>query len=111
MTPASKPAVQPAQIFHALGDPTRLRLFERISAGPVSVSALANPLQLSLAATVQHLQVLERTGLIRTCKQGRVRTCRLEPQALLSIEQWIDSRRQSWNAAFDRLGDLLSESQ
>ena len=99
-----------ARLFAALGDPARLAMVERVSAGPVSVSALAHPLQLSLAAAVQHIQILERTGLVRTEKQGRVRLCRLEPQALRTVEDWITERRAEWNSAFDRLGNFLAEN-
>ena len=99
-----------ARLFAALGDPARLAMVERVSAGPVSVSALARPLSLSLAAAVQHIQILERTGLVRTEKQGRVRLCRLEPQALRTVEDWITERRADWNSAFDRLGNFLAEN-
>ena len=96
-------------IFHALGDPTRRRLFERISEGPISVSALAQPFEITLAAVVQHLQVLEQSGLVRTEKLGRVRTCRVEPAGLNVIEKWVRDRRSIWEKRLDRLGELLSE--
>ena len=100
-----------ARLFAALGDPARLAMVERVAAGPVSVSALARPLSLSLAAAVQHIQILERTGLLRTEKQGRVRLCRLEPQALRTVEDWLTERRTAWNSAFDRLADLLTQPE
>jgi DNA-binding transcriptional ArsR family regulator len=97
------------RVFHALGDPTRRALVEKLSEGPVSVSGLAQPLNITLAAVVQHLHVLEKSGLVRTTKVGRVRTCRIEPKGLTVAERWIDDRRSLWARRLDRLGDLLSE--
>lgn len=97
------------RIFHALGDPTRRTIVEKLSHGPISVTLLATPLGISLAAVVQHLQVLEQSGLVRTTKLGRVRTCRIEPSGLSAAEQWIADRRSLWERRLDRLGDLLSE--
>jgi DNA-binding transcriptional ArsR family regulator len=99
------------RVFHALGDPTRRALLEQLSRGPASVSQLAEPLPVSLAAVVQHLQVLEESGVIRTEKTGRVRTCRIEPQGLELAEQWISERRALWARRLDRLGDLLAEEE
>lgn len=82
-------------------------MVERLSRGPVSVSDLARPLPMSLPAAMQHLQVLESSGLVRSEKLGRVRTCRIEPAALSLAEQWIDARRAEWEHRFDRLGDYL----
>lgn len=96
------------RVFHALGDPTRRALVEKLSEGPVSVSRLAEPLAISLAAVVQHLQVLEESGLVRTEKLGRVRTCRLEPAGFAVAEQWMQARRSLWERRLDRLGDLLA---
>lgn len=101
--------VQVDRVFHALGDPTRRAMIEKLSEGPVSVSKLAKPLDISLAAVVQHLQVLERSGLVRTEKVGRVRTCNVEPKGLSVVERWISDRRSLWEARFDRLGKLLAE--
>ena len=84
------------RVFHALGDPTRRALVERIGEGPISVSRLAKPLAITLAAVVQHLQVLEKSGLVRSEKLGRVRTCRIETAGLSLAEQWIGDRRLSW---------------
>jgi DNA-binding transcriptional ArsR family regulator len=98
------------RVFHALGDPTRRALLERLSRGPVSVSQLAEPFAVSLAAVVQHLQVLEDSGVVRTEKVGRVRTCSLAPDGLRLAEKWIDERVGSWERQLDRLGDLLAES-
>ena len=84
-------------------------MVERLSRGPASVSELARPLAMSLPAVVQHLQVLEASGLVRSEKVGRVRTCRIEPTALRTAEQWITERRTSWERRLDRLGDYLAE--
>ncbi len=96
-------------VFHALGDPTRRAIVEQLSKGPISVSRLAFPLEITLAAVVQHLQVLEKSGLVRTEKVGRVRTCRMEPEGLLVAEQWMNDLRSAWEMRLDRLGDLLAE--
>ena len=97
------------RVFHALGDATRRAIVERLSAGPVSVSRLAAPLEITLAAVVQHLQVLEKSGLVHTEKAGRVRTCRIEPAGLTVAERWISARRALWERRLDRLGKLLAE--
>jgi DNA-binding transcriptional ArsR family regulator len=99
------------RVFHALGDPTRRALVERLSEGPTSVSLLAKPLAITLAAVVQHLQVLERSGLVRTEKLGRVRTCRIETSGLFVAEQWIEDRKATWEKRLDRLGELLEEEE
>jgi DNA-binding transcriptional ArsR family regulator len=99
------------RVFHALGDPTRRAIVEKLSKGPISVSQLAKPLDITLAAVVQHLQVLVESGLVHTEKVGRVRTCGIEPAGLSVAQQWIDDRRSSWEERFDRLGDLLAESE
>lgn len=103
------PRVQIGRVFHALGDPTRQAMIEKLSRGPLSVSQLAAPLQITLTAVAQHLQVLEDSGLVRTEKAGRVRTCRIEMAGLSALEQWIQDRRTTWERRFDRLGDLLGE--
>jgi DNA-binding transcriptional ArsR family regulator len=97
------------RVFHALGDPTRRAIVERLSEKPLSVSRLARPLAITLAAVVQHLQILEKSGLVHTEKAGRVRTCRVEPAGLSLVEQWIGDRRLTWERRFDRLGNLLAE--
>ena len=102
-----KPSID--RVFHALGDPTRRAIMEKLSQGPISVSRLAEPLDITLAAVVQHLQVLEESGLVQTEKIGRVRTCRIEPAGLSVAAQWIGDRRSMWERRFDRLGDLLAE--
>jgi DNA-binding transcriptional ArsR family regulator len=95
-------------VFHALTDPARRGMLERLSRGPATVSELAAPLPMSLPAVIQHLQVLETSGLVRSEKVGRVRTCRIEPQALSPAEQWINQRRTTWERRLDRLGDYLA---
>ena len=97
------------RVFHALADPSRRVMVDRLSRGPASVSELARPLDMSLAAVVQHLQVLEASGLVRSEKVGRVRTCHIEPAALRTAEEWITERRTGWERRLDRLGDYLAE--
>lgn len=97
------------RVFHALGDGTRRAIVEKLSQGAVSVSTLAKPLDITLAAVVQHLQVLEKSGLVRTTKVGRVRTCRIEPKGLTVAERWIEERRSLWERRLDRLGALLED--
>jgi DNA-binding transcriptional ArsR family regulator len=96
-------------IFQALADPTRRALVERLTRGPASVSALAEPFAMSLPAVLQHLQVLEASGLVRSEKAGRVRTCQIEPATLRAVEHWITERRTTWERRFDRLGAYLAE--
>lgn len=98
-------------MFQALGDPSRRAIVERLTRGPASVSELARPLPMSLPAVVQHLAVLEASGLVRSEKKGRVRTCRIEPRALGKAEDWIVQRREEWERRLDRLGDYLGELQ
>jgi len=97
------------RVFQALADPARRRMVERLSRGPASVSELAQPLAMTLSAVVQHLEVLERSGLVRSRKIGRVRTCRIEPAVLRTAEQWIASRRSAWERRLDRLGAYLAQ--
>jgi DNA-binding transcriptional ArsR family regulator len=94
-------------MFQALADPSRRGIVERLSRGPLSVSKLAEPLAMSLPAVMQHLQMLESSGLVRSRKIGRVRTCNLEETALRKVEQWVASRRATWEQRFDRLGEFL----
>jgi DNA-binding transcriptional ArsR family regulator len=98
------------RILHALADPSRRMIVERLSNGPASVSELARPLPMSLPAVIQHVQVLEASGLVRSEKVGRVRTCRMEPAALRPVERWIGARRSSWERRLDRLSDYLAET-
>jgi DNA-binding transcriptional ArsR family regulator len=96
-------------LFSALADPTRRTIVDRLSLGPASVSELARPLPISLPAVVQHLHVLEDSGLVRSEKVGRVRTCRIEPAALRRTEDWVAKRRRCWEERFDRLDDFLAK--
>jgi DNA-binding transcriptional ArsR family regulator len=96
-------------VFHALSDPSRRDMVERLSRGPASVSELAQPLPMSLPAALQHLQVLETSGLVSSEKVGRVRVCRVEPAALRPAERWITARRAGWERRLDRLGEYLAE--
>ncbi|MFN3932888.1 MAG: ArsR/SmtB family transcription factor [Brevundimonas sp.] len=97
--------------FQALSDPTRRRMVERLSAGPATVSELASPMPMSMSAVVQHLKILEASGLVTSQKIGRVRTCRVEPQALSAAERWINDRRRSVELSLDRLGAWLDETR
>jgi DNA-binding transcriptional ArsR family regulator len=97
-------------MFAALADPSRRNMVERLSQGPASVKELAAPLTMSLPAVMQHLQVLETSGLVRSEKVGRVRTCRIEPVALQAAERWIADRRAGWARRLDRLDEYLSSS-
>jgi DNA-binding transcriptional ArsR family regulator len=98
------------RVFHALSDPSRRLMLERLSLGPASVSELARPLSMSLAAVVQHVQVLEASGLVQSQKVGRTRTCSIQPATMRSAEQWISDRRTSWERKLDRLGEYLKET-
>jgi DNA-binding transcriptional ArsR family regulator len=96
-------------MFQALADPSRRLMVERLSRGPASVSELAQPLPISLPAVVQHLQVLESSGLVTSEKRGRVRTCHIETRALSAAERWIAERHAGWERRLDRLGGYLAE--
>ena len=93
--------------FQALSDPVRRRMLSRLSHGPASVSELAQPFSISLPAILQHLRALEDSGLVRSEKKGRVRTVRLEPNALSAAESWIAERRAEWEAQLDRFENYL----
>ncbi len=98
------------QAFRALADPSRRSIVARLSRGPASVSELAAPLAMSLPAVVQHLDVLQRSGLVHSEKAGRVRTCRLEAAPMRGVERWIAEHRAAWERSLDRLGDVLEET-
>jgi DNA-binding transcriptional ArsR family regulator len=98
------------RVFQALADPGRRLMIDRLSQGPASVSELGKPLAMSLAAVVQHVQVLEASGLVRSQKIGRTRTCSINPAALASAESWISERRSLWERRLDRLGDYLADA-
>jgi DNA-binding transcriptional ArsR family regulator len=93
--------------FQALADPTRRGMIERLTSGPATVSELAAPLAMSLPGVMQHLAVLESSGLVVSRKQGRVRTCRIDPAALSAAERWINYRRIEWERRLDQLGQYL----
>jgi DNA-binding transcriptional ArsR family regulator len=97
--------------FQALADPTRRAVVERLCAGPASVSELAKPLAMSLPAVMQHLAVLEASGLVRSQKVGRVRTCRVEPKALQGLERWVAERRAMWERRLDQLDAFLAATK
>jgi len=97
------------RIFHALGDPTRRAIVARLCMGPLSVSLLAGPLNITVTAVAQHLQVLEASGLVTTEKVGRVRTCQIDPAGFSVLERWIREHRELWERRLDRLGELLDE--
>jgi DNA-binding transcriptional ArsR family regulator len=96
--------------FQALADPSRRVMVDRLTRGPASVSELAEPLAMSLPAVHQHLRVLEASGLVRSQKVGRVRTCSIDPRTLRTAEQWISERRTSWEQRLDRLGEYLADN-
>jgi DNA-binding transcriptional ArsR family regulator len=96
-------------MFQALADPGRRLMVERLSRGPATVSELAKPLDMTMSAVVQHLHVLEASGLVRSEKSGRVRTCRIDQKALCAAEQWIAERRATWERRLDRLGEYLEQ--
>lgn len=97
------------EAFQALSDANRRSMLERLSLGPASVSELAEPLTISLPAVVQHVQVLAASGLIRSHKRGRVRTCSMETGALRGVEGWVAGRRSEWEGRLDRLGEVVSD--
>ena len=99
------------RLFHALGDPSRRAIVDLVSRGPVAVSRLAVPLGITLAAVVQHVQVLEQSGIVRTEKAGRVRTCSIEPGGLSAAETWLRDRRTMWERALDSLGSFLESEK
>ena len=113
IAPAANPTVDPpvdvARLFHALGDPTRRAILDRLTAGPASVSRLAEPLGVTLTAVAQHLQILEEARLVHTEKLGRVRTCRIESAGFRTLEKWIRDHRTAWERKLDRLGAFLAE--
>jgi len=97
------------RVFQALADPTRRAIVERLGSSPLSVSQLAAPLHVTLTAVAQHVQILVECGLVETRKTGRVRTCRMVPRGLDTLEVWIRDRRKEWEQRLDRLGELLAD--
>jgi DNA-binding transcriptional ArsR family regulator len=98
-------------MFQALGDPTRRAIVERLCRGPASVSQLAESHPMSLSGVLQHLQLLEASGLIRSQKVGRVRTYRIEAQGIGTVDRWISDRRSNWEQSLDRLGEYLATTE
>ncbi len=98
------------RVFHALGDPTRRSIVERLSRrGPLSASALAEPIGVTVTAITQHLRVLEDCRLVSTEKVGRVRSCRLEPAGFTTLTRWVDAQRSLWERRLDKMSALLDE--
>ncbi|MGP1396773.1 MAG: ArsR/SmtB family transcription factor [Inquilinaceae bacterium] len=97
-------------VFHALADPTRRAVVQRLSQGPASVSELAEPFEMKLPTFLQHLRVLERSGLVRSEKIGRVRTCEMDPRQLSAAESWITDQRTLWEGRLDRLEAFLRDT-
>ena len=98
-------------VFHALSNPTRRKVLERLSAGPATVSELAERFDMQLPSFVQHLSVLERSRLVRSSKRGRVRTYEIAPERFQVVDDWLTARRKEWSARLDRLDDLVRQLQ
>ena len=94
---------QLSDVFYALADPTRRAIVGVLGAGPASVSELAGPYAMALPSFMKHVSVLERCGLIRSSKLGRVRTCVLQPKTVLLADTWLNEQRAAWGARTDRL--------
>lgn len=94
-------------VFHALANPTRRAVVNRLSHGPATVSDLAEPFEMALPSFMQHISVLERAGLVKSQKEGRIRTCRLDPGPLGSAEDWMAEQRTLWQRRLDQLDDYL----
>lgn len=110
---ASVSITEPQQLdeaFHALADSNRRAIISRLTRGSASVSELAAPLNVSMPTVMQHLDVLQRSGLVRSEKAGRIRTCQLEPSPMKAIEQWLAEHRASWERRFDLLGAVLDDA-
>jgi DNA-binding transcriptional ArsR family regulator len=105
--PSQSPTID--RVFQALADPSRLAMLDRLSRGPASVSELAKPLTMSFPAVTQHIHVLEQSGLVRSEKIGRVRTCSIEPAGFQKAESWLSDRKTFWEQQFDNLGAVLAE--
>ncbi len=96
-------------VFHALSNPTRRKVLERLSVGPATVSELAAPFDMQLPSFVQHLSVLEQSRLVRSQKRGRVRTYEIAPERFKVVEDWLTARRQLWEARLDRFGQYVKQ--
>ena len=97
------------RVFRALSDPTRRAVLARLGTGPASVSELAEPFDMALPSFSEHLRVLEESGLLRSSKEGRVRTCELAPQPLVRAERWMAGQRALWEGRLDRLDSYVME--
>ena len=104
-----KQSVQLNRVFHALADPTRRAVLERLSSGPAAMSELAQPFKMALPSFAQHLDVLENCGLVRSRKSGRVRTYQLAPQSLKVAEHWMTAQRANWERRLDQLDNFLND--
>ena len=98
-------------VFHALSNPTRRKVLERLSVGPATVSELAAPFDMQLPSFVQHLSVLEQSRLVRSKKRGRVRTYEIAPERFKIVEDWVAARRQLWEARLDRFDQVVNNSR
>ena len=98
------------RMFWAVSDPTRRKIVERLARGPATVSELAKPLPMSLPSVVQHLHVLEESGIVISFKKGRVRTCRIEPKQLSAAQAWLEGQRRIWEARLDCLEAPVMET-
>ncbi|MBT2512532.1 helix-turn-helix transcriptional regulator [Arthrobacter sp. ISL-30] len=98
-------------VFHALADPTRRAVLERLGHGPASISELAEPFDMALPSFMKHIHLLENTGWIRTRKTGRVRTCVREKQAFTAMEAWLEQQRAVWEERTDRLEQFVTAHQ
>jgi len=96
------------QVFQALADPTRRRVVQRLGRGPATVGELAQPFAMALPSFMKHLGILERSGLIRSRKQGRIRTCTLEHKRLAAAERWFAEQRAAWESRYQNLDALLA---
>src|SRR5689334_17315160 len=105
------PAIKIDAVLHALGDPTRRAMVERLSHGPMSVSRLAEPLDVTLTAVGQHLKVLKKGGLVKTEKNGRVRSCSLDPAGFSLLQSWVSEQSSALEKKLDRLGEILDEEE
>jgi predicted transcriptional regulator len=106
-----KPQIKIEHVFHALGDPTRRAILEKLSEAPASVTHLSGPLNITPTAVIQHLQILEQSGLVHTEKLGRVRTCRLETTGLDVAQKWLTARRTMWDRSLDKLAAFLADEE
>jgi DNA-binding transcriptional ArsR family regulator len=106
-----KQSKQLSRMFHALADPTRRAVLERLGSGPAAMSALAQPFKMALPSFAQHLDVLEDCGLVRSRKSGRVRTYQLVPQPLKLVEHWLEAQRKKWRRRLDQLDSYLQETK